>query len=279
VLAKMATTEALRRAHPAGAGAGPVRPHEAFALDPANLPAFSIPGLASAPPAFAPLQDRQLGLYAIVDSAAWVRRVLDAGVRTVQLRIKTPPRPDAAWQRAVRDAFVDAQARCRAADAILIVNDHHELALELGAAVHLGQEDLLALGEAGRARLAARGIALGVSSHSLWELARARSLAPAYVACGPVWPTLTKAMPWRPQGEDNLAWWCAMAGVPVVAIGGILSAGQVTTAARCGADGVCLVRVLGDDPTTAVPPLAAALDAGRALARLPVPALPHPSLG
>jgi hydroxymethylpyrimidine kinase / phosphomethylpyrimidine kinase / thiamine-phosphate diphosphorylase len=89
---------------------------------------------------------------------------------------------------------------------------------------------------------------LGISSHSLWELARARSLAPAYIACGPVWPTLTKVMPWRPQGLDNLAWWCTMAGAPVVAIGGILSAEQITQAARCGASGVCAVRVLGDDP-------------------------------
>ena len=37
------------------------------------------------------------------------------------------------------------------------------------------------------------------------------------VACGPVWPTLTKAMPWVPQGLDNLAWWVHMAGVPVEA--------------------------------------------------------------
>ena len=48
--------------------------------------------------------------------------------------------------------------------------------------------------------------------------AGARTLSPRYIACGPVWPTLTKAMPWIAQGLDNLAWWCRMAGVPVVAI-------------------------------------------------------------
>ena len=110
-----------------------------------------------------------------------------------------------------------------AVGAELFVNDHWQLAQELGATgVHLGQEDLLALGDAGRARLRASGMALGVSSHSLWELCRARTLSPRYIACGPVWPTLTKDMPWVPQGLDNLSWWRRAAGVPVTAIGGIL---------------------------------------------------------
>ena len=48
--------------------------------------------------------------------------------------------------------------------------------------MHLGQEDLLALGDAGRAALRDAGLALGVSTHSLWELARAGALAPRYLA-------------------------------------------------------------------------------------------------
>jgi hydroxymethylpyrimidine kinase / phosphomethylpyrimidine kinase / thiamine-phosphate diphosphorylase len=192
--------------------------------------------------------------------------------------MKSPPRPDAAWQTSLCESARNALAQCRAAGATLYLNDHVELAIELGTGLHLGQEDLLALGEAGRERVAASGNALGISSHSLWELARARSLASSYIACGPIWPTLTKAMPWRAQGADNLAWWCAMAGMPVVAIGGILSPAQVATAARCGASGVCLVRVLGTDPEGNVPPLDAALGDGLAMVRLPVPALPHPTL-
>ena len=76
------------------------------------------------------------------------------------------------------------------------------------------------------------------------RLARARSLAPAYVACGPIWPTTTKAMPWQAQGLDNLAWWARMAGRPVVAIGGVLRPDQVTQARQAGAAAVCLVRAL-----------------------------------
>ena len=222
---------------------------------------------------------RRLDLYAIVDSAARLRQVLDAGVATVQLRIKTPPAPDAAWHDALRTEVRQAIEDSRAAGATLFVNDHWELAQALGApGVHLGQEDLLALGQQGRARLRATGMALGVSSHSLWELARARTLSPRYIACGPVWATLTKDMPWLPQGLDNLDWWRRAAGVPVTAIGGILAPQQVQAAASTGVDGVCIVRGLGDDPGQTVPAFEAALRAGRADPLRGLPAWPHPTL-
>ena len=121
-------------------------------------------------------------------------------------------------------------------------------------------------------------MALGISSHSLWELARARTLAPRYIACGPVWPTLTKDMLWLPQGLDNLAWWCRAAGAPVTAIGGILGPAQVEAAASTGADGVCIVRGLGEDPRATLPAFEAALRAGRARPAVPAPQWPHPSL-
>lgn len=222
---------------------------------------------------------RRLDLYAVVDSAHRLRQVLDAGVRTVQLRIKTPAAPDAQWHAQLRAEVARAIADSAAVDAELFVNDHWRLARELGAGgVHLGQEDLLELGDAGRAELRASGLALGISSHSLWELARARTLAPRYIACGPVWPTTTKDMPWVPQGLDNLAWWCRAAGAPVTAIGGILAPAQVEEVATTGTDGVCIVRGLGDDPRATVPAFAAALAAGRARARSDFPAWPHPSL-
>jgi hydroxymethylpyrimidine kinase/phosphomethylpyrimidine kinase/thiamine-phosphate diphosphorylase len=245
-----------------------------------RLPLLSwgeVPRFAAATPA----ATQWLGLYALVDSAQRLQQVLAAGVRTVQLRIKTPAAPDAAWHAMLREEVRRSIELCATAGAELYVNDHWQLASELGAfGVHLGQEDLVALGEEGRAALLATGLALGISSHSLWELCRARALAPRYVACGPVWPTLTKAMPWVAQGMDNLTWWCRMAGVPVVAIGGILGPEEVRQAARCGADGVCIVRGLGEQPQELVPPLQAALDAGRRQhQREPLPAgWPHPSL-
>ncbi len=290
VLAKMATAHAIAHGHAAGQGAGPVAARPGFAVEPARMPLLSCSELDSCwrlldtRQSPIPLETQAPGLYAIVDSAERVRQVVAAGARTVQLRIKTPDAPPAAWQDELRCAIRQALGACREAGATLVVNDHWRLAAELtagaarGIAVHLGQEDLLALGDAGRAELQACGLPLGISSHSLWELARARSLAPWYVACGPVWPTLTKAMPWRAQGLDNLSWWVHMAGVPVVAIGGILEPAQATQAARSGAAGVCVVRGLGADPAATLPVWQAAIAAGRVAPRLPVPGLPHPSL-
>ncbi|MDE2607039.1 MAG: thiamine phosphate synthase [Burkholderiales bacterium] len=243
-----------------------------------ELPLLSWGEEAPEAPRFA-APGRKLDLYAIVDSAARLRQVLDAGVRTVQLRIKTPAAPDAAWHAMLREQVAQAIADSAAAGAELFVNDHWRLARELGGrGVHLGQEDLLALGEAGRAELRASGLALGISSHSLWELARARTLSPRYIACGPVWPTLTKDMPWVPQGLDNLAWWVRAAGAPVTAIGGILQPREVEAAASTGCDGVCIVRGLGEDPRRTLPAFEAALAAGRAHPQPDLPAAPHPSL-
>jgi len=222
-----------------------------------------------------------MGIYAIVNAVPSLLQVLAAGVRTVQLRIKQPHDADAAWHATLRQAIAGSVAAAHDHGAGLIVNDHWRVAAELGAgAVHLGQEDLLALGEAGRAQLRATGMALGISSHAVWELCRARALASAYVACGPVWPTTTKDMPWRPQGLDNLAWWVRAAGVPVVAIGGILEVAQVRQAARAGADGVCVLRGLGNEPARVVPALQEAFRLGRAeRAGAPAaPSRPHPTL-
>jgi thiamine-phosphate diphosphorylase len=242
------------------------------------LPLLSWDEAAPEQPAFAPSR-RRLDLYAIVDSARRLRQVLEAGVRTVQLRIKKPAAPDAAWHAMLRQEVQQAIADSRAAEAELFVNDHWQLAHELGAnGVHLGQEDLLALGPQGRATLHATGMALGVSSHSLWELARARTLSPRYIACGPVWPTLTKDMPWVPQGLDNLAWWSHAATAPVTAIGGILEPAQAQQAARTGCDGVCIVRGLGNDPRATVPRFEQALAAGRADLLSAAKGWPHPTL-
>ncbi|MBL0730089.1 PfkB family carbohydrate kinase [Piscinibacter sp. HJYY11] len=255
VIAKMLTTSGL---HPdalnPGRGAGPVRPHHGFITDRSLLPTLSDDEpLAPPPGTAAPVQ----GLYAITDHAAHVETLVEHGVRTVQLRLKrTEGEPDAAWQARLLGQISHARAAALAHGATLIVNDHWQQAAALGVDfVHLGQEDLLALGHEERDQLArarAAGLRLGLSSHSLWELARAAAWQPDYIACGPVWPTLTKAMPWRPQGLHNLAWWAAMSPAPVVAIGGILAPEQLTAVARAGASAGCVVRGLqADSPYTA----------------------------
>lgn len=282
ILAKMATTAALQAAAPLGRGAGPVRAAAGFGGERSLLPTLSL-GASTRPAAGRPRTAP--GVYAIVDSAERTEAALAGGADTVQLRIKAPPVPDAAWQAHVQAEIARAVVAARTAGRRLYVNDHWQQAIACGASgVHLGQEDLLALTPDERCELAAAraaGLALGLSSHSLWELARAAHEAPDYIACGPVWPTTTKAMPWRPQGLHNLAWWAAVAPAPVVAIGGILEPAQLAQAAAAGAAGGCVVRGLGNDPSARLPAWRRAWQHGldaRAFTPHPPAALPLPTL-
>jgi hydroxymethylpyrimidine kinase/phosphomethylpyrimidine kinase/thiamine-phosphate diphosphorylase len=284
VLAKMAATHALRHARAVGRGVGPVIAREGFGIDPSLLPRLSIDQEAPASWTTRP-RGQAPGVYAIVESAERVRQCVDAGARTVQLRIKRPsitPADDPTWRAQLAAEIQLAQATADAAGATLYINDHWQQALANGArALHLGQEDLLSLSTEEHAQLAlarTKGVTLGLSSHSLWELCRAHSLLPDYVACGPVWPTTTKDMPWHPQGLDNLAWWAHMAPAPVVAIGGILTPDHLAQTAACGTGGGCVVRGLGADPARTWPAWQQAWAGGQAAQKHPVPELPHASL-
>lgn len=244
VWAKMGTTHALRRALPAGRGAGPVRPEAGFALQGGLLPRLHDDPSASTAP-FAALHTPAMGLYGIADSAEWIERLLAAGARTLQLRIKQdgpgalPAAPlSAEVKRSVQAA--------RAAGAQLFINDHWQLAIEHGAyGVHLGQEDLRT---ADLPALQAAGLRLGLSSHSPWEVCRALAWQPSYIACGPIHATVTKDMPWLPQGPGNLAYWChVLQHTPVVAIAG-MDPQRAREARRCGAAGVAVLRGLAPSP-------------------------------
>ena len=153
-------------------------------------------------------------VYPIVDSAAWIRRLLPAGVRLVQLRIKD--RPVAELRAEIRDS----SDLCQRAGAQLVVNDHWQLALEEGCDfVHLGQGDL---DTADIPALRRADVRIGVSTHDEAELSRALGLSPDYVALGPIYPTLLKVMAFAPQGLERIGEWKRRIGaIPLVAIGGI----------------------------------------------------------
>lgn len=250
LLAKMLTWAAVRDGHAAGQGAGPVRASASFIADPSCMPVMSFSDerelspatlarwrqvLAETPHLSAP----DLGLYAITDSRDKAAHLLALGLPQVQLRIKA----GAASARLQADIAAAVQAAASAGQGQLWINDHWQLALAAGAqALHLGQEDWAGLNAEQRALIVSSKAKLGISSHSLWELARARGLKPSYIACGPVFATTTKDMPWRPQAMVNLRWWVRMAGRPVVAIGGLLTPTQVEDCAAQGAAAACLVR-------------------------------------
>ncbi|MFP5510094.1 MAG: thiamine phosphate synthase [Alphaproteobacteria bacterium] len=152
--------------------------------------------------------------YPIFDSAAWLERALPLGVKLVQLRLKD--RDDAALRAEIRAGL----ALARRHGAVLVVNDHWQIALDEGADwLHLGQEDL---DSADVPAIRRAGLKLGLSTHDHAELDRALALSPDYVALGPVYPTILKQMKWHQQGLARVTEWKRLAGdVPLCAIGGL----------------------------------------------------------
>ncbi|WCR10479.1 thiamine phosphate synthase [Paracoccus stylophorae] len=180
--------------------------------------------------------------YPIFDGAGWLDRMLPLGVRLVQLRIKDLP------DEALQPVVARAQAMCRAQGTVLVINDHWRAAIDAGCDwVHLGQEDLE---HADLPAIRGAGLKLGISTHDLAELDRALSLAPDYVALGPVYPTILKKMTWTQQGLGRVAEWKRLIGdLPLVAIGG-MSVERAAGAFAAGADIVSAVTdiTLHDDP-------------------------------
>lgn len=179
--------------------------------------------------------------YPVLPDAAMIARLVPLGVRLVQLRFKG----DVAE---VPAQITTALAICARHGAQLVVNDHWQAALDHGADfIHLGQEDL---DSADTNAIVRAGVRLGVSTHDRAELDRALALNPAYIALGPIWPTLLKQMPWRPQGLEKLSRWKVLIGeIPLVAIGG-LTPTRLPDVFAAGADVAAVVTdlVAAPDP-------------------------------
>jgi len=171
--------------------------------------------------------------YPVVPSAEWVARLVPAGARFIQLRIKD--QPEAELRREVREA----QAVCVKHGAQLIVNDYWQIAIDEKCPwVHLGQEDLV---DADVGAIRRAGLLLGVSTHDHAELDKGLSVDPDYVALGPIYPTLLKKMPFAPQGLDRIGEWKKLVGAkPLVAIGG-LTLDRARLCLEAGADSAAVV--------------------------------------
>ncbi|MBY5392959.1 thiamine phosphate synthase [Rhizobium leguminosarum] len=152
--------------------------------------------------------------YLIVDSADWVERLVPLGVKLVQLRVKD--RPD----EILRQEIHRSKAVCAAANCQLVVNDYWKLAIDEGCDfIHLGQKDLV---EADLDAIRRAGLKLGLSTHDKAELETALAVKPAYVALGPIYPTILKQMKWAPQGLERITdWKRRVAPLPLVVIGGL----------------------------------------------------------
>jgi len=178
--------------------------------------------------------------YPVVDSADWVKRLVAAGARFIQLRIKD--RDEDALRHEIRVALT----ACAAHTATLIVNDYWRIAIDERAPyVHLGQEDL---DTADIKAIRSHGIAIGISTHDHAELERGLSVDPDYVALGPIYPTTLKAMRFAPQGLDRIGEWKKrVGGIPLVAIGGI-TLERASLCLAAGADSAAVVSDITQNP-------------------------------
>ncbi|MGL5668693.1 MAG: thiamine phosphate synthase, partial [Shewanella sp.] len=253
VVAKAYVNQGLTYAEGIGQGPGPLArtawPHNLTAYP--HITAYSQNSLSESSDlqcgAFKRLEP-DLGIYPVVDNLLLLEQLLVAGVKTVQLRIKS---------NALTTDVLEAQIQTAIAlgkhyDAQLFINDHWQLAIKYGAfGVHLGQEDL-AVTDLNAIHVA--GLALGISSHGYFELLRAHQYAPSYIALGHIFPTTTKQMPSAPQGLFKLTHYVELlnAHYPLVAIGGI-GPSNLAQVKATGVSNIAVVRAI----TEAIDPIMA----------------------
>lgn len=198
------------------------------------------------------------GLYAITpeqvtDTARlldMVRRCLAGGTRTIQYRSKGSDRTRL-WSEAQA-----ISALCRQYGATFIINDHLDLARDIGAdGVHLGKDDQSC---AEARQQAGADLVVGVSCYD--SLPRARQAVAdgaSYVAFGSAFPSPTK--PGVVRADLSLYRQAAAElHIPVVAIGGITphNAADLISA---GCHAVAVISALFD--ATDLTPTAAAFSA------------------
>lgn len=184
---------------------------------------------------------RNAGLYAVVPSSDWVRRLAQSGVPVLQLRDKQQDR--AARERNISESIKAVEGT----GTELFINDHWQLAIQLGAyGVHLGQEDIET---ADLAAIRNAGLRLGISTHGIYEMLRAHACRPSYMALGAIYPTATKEMPTAPQGLRRLKHYLRLMSLhyPLVAIGGI-DRSRIENVWATGVDCVAVLRAIVDAP-------------------------------
>ncbi len=165
-----------------------------------------------------------------------VRAAMRGGVSMVQLRNKTDS-PYIIKDQAlcVKDAMADSGVP-------FILNDHVELAVEIGAdGVHIGQGDMSA---ADARDIIGESAILGVTAFTREHYDIIDASIVDYVGTGPFYTTKTKPDK-SVLGADGFAELVKYAPVPVVGIGGITPE-NAYFAIAAGADGVAMMRSVSE---------------------------------
>jgi thiamine-phosphate pyrophosphorylase len=185
--------------------------------------------------------------YPILDSGLLLRRgiplvqaadeILDAGAKILQFRHKGP------WARETLADLAAVAALCRTASVLLVVNDRADLARMLGAALHLGQDDLP---PSAARRVVSPDSCIGFSTHNEAQIRAAAGELVDYMALGPVFGTNSKENPDPVVGIDELRRLRVLTTRQLVAIGGITRANALEVLSA-GADSVAVIGDLVPD--------------------------------
>jgi len=169
----------------------------------------------------------------------WLKSCVAGGVTCVQLREKDLSEDDLwAFACALKKALDEMQIP-------LIINDHVELCLQLGAAgVHLGQSDMAV--EKARSILGPQAL-MGLSVNTIEQLQVANHQPIDYVGIGAIFPTQHKPDIESVWGLDGLREAASLSRHPIVAIGGI-DASNTHDVKQAGAYGIAGIGVFHQSP-------------------------------
>jgi thiamine-phosphate pyrophosphorylase len=159
--------------------------------------------------------------------------LLAAGACILQYRHKS------AWTQAEYDEAERIAAMCAETGALFVVNDRADYARLLGAALHIGQQDLPPVA----ARRVMGTQLIGFSTHNRPQLLRGAQEPVDYLSLGPMFPTTSKLRPDPVVGLEGLRELRPLATKPLVAIGGIRLE-QARDVLEAGADSVAVISDL-----------------------------------
>jgi thiamine-phosphate pyrophosphorylase len=195
----------------------------------------------------------QARLYVLVDCrleldrfAQRIREISEGGVQMIQIRDKERNTKDLVEYIRVAMETVDTKL------SRIIINDRVDVAQGVGAAgVHLGQEDL-SVGMARRILTPVQYV--GLSTHSVAQVAQGAVLGVDYIGCGPTFPSQTKsfdrfsgiefltaASGWLQENQPGLAAF-AIGGIHLENIQQVLQAGFFRVAVSQGVWGAAKPR-------------------------------------
>ncbi len=201
------------------------------------------------------------GLYVIIDPQVTGGRepldiavaAVNGGARMLQLRDKLRDKGESL------PLALALQELCQRTGAILIINDHADVAAAVGSAgLHVGQTDL-PVAQA-RQILEPRQV-LGRSNREFEQLVESKMMGADHVAFGAIYATTSKGVARNPQGPERVREAKGIVGdTPLVAIGGI-NLHNVAPVAEAGADAICVTAAVGlaGEPEAAASQMTAAI--------------------